>query len=179
MVSGTRTALTGMTNVSAGEDNTCATNRSGSMWCWGNNLLGQLSPLDLTTAKYGAVRSKFGNRSLMSGMQWIDLGSEHGCGVWKGYATCWGYNSEGQLGIDSTTLTTAPVAALYESADGRVRQLTGITSISGGFRHTCAVKNQTEVWCWGLNRNYQLGEGTINNRYTAYRVKKVGGGFFP
>ena len=33
------------------------------------------------------------------------------------------------------------------------------TSLSAGERHTCAVKSNGSLWCWGTNGNGQLGDG--------------------
>jgi alpha-tubulin suppressor-like RCC1 family protein len=32
-------------------------------------------------------------------------------------------------------------------------------SVSLGFAHTCAIKQDGSLWCWGLNWAGQLGDG--------------------
>jgi len=35
--------------------------------------------------------------------------------------------------------------------------------ISGGYRHTAAIKSDGTLWCWGKNKYGQLGDGTTTN----------------
>jgi alpha-tubulin suppressor-like RCC1 family protein len=174
-----RSYLTGMHTVSAGNDFVCATTASGALWCWGNNLLGQLSTGTLTSAFRGAVQGYWGNRTPISLFTELDVGHAHGCSLYRTYAICWGYNSEGQLGINSTSLTTYPVSARREDYLGRLISLTNVTDVSAGAWHTCAIVNRTQVWCWGRNSHGQLGDKSTTNRQVAVRVVKSDGSVFP
>ncbi|MFZ9857032.1 MAG: RCC1 domain-containing protein [Roseiflexaceae bacterium] len=178
-IKSTRTYLNGMNEVSAGNDFVCATNVKGALWCWGNNLLGQLSTNTLNSAFRGAVQGKWSNRTPISSMKSIDVGYAHGCARYTLYAVCWGYNSEGQLGINSTSMTTYPVTARREDAMGRIIPLTNVTDISAGAWHTCAIVNRSQVWCWGRNSHGQLGDTSTTNRQVAVRVLKSNGSAFP
>lgn len=178
-IKSTRSLLTGMSHVSSGGDFTCATSTTGALWCWGNNLLGQLSTGNLASSYKGAVQGNWSNRTRISGIRELDVGNAHGCAIYNGLAICWGYNRDGQLGIDSNTLTTYPVAAGREDAMGVFRRLSSITDVSTGAWHTCAVVARTQVWCWGRNGNGQLSDGTTTYRSVAVRVVKQNGTPFP
>lgn len=178
-IKSTRTYLSGMHEISAGNDFVCATNARGALWCWGNNLLGQLSTGNRTNAFRGAVQGKWSTRTLISSMKGIDVGYGHGCALYTSYAICWGYNSEGQLATNSTSMTTYPVAARREDSVGRLISLTNVTDVSAGAWHSCAVVNRSQVWCWGRNSHGQLGDGTTTKRLIAVRVLKSNGTSFP
>ena len=71
---------------------------------------------------------------------------------------CWGDNTNGQLGDNSTMQRLTPV-----SVSGLA---SGVVAIAAGQSHTCAVTTRARVKCWGLNTNGQLGDNTITQRLT-------------
>jgi len=48
--------------------------------------------------------------------------------------------------------------------------------VAGGRQHTCAVTGAGAVWCWGLNAEGQLGDGTTIARSTPAVVSGLSGG---
>jgi alpha-tubulin suppressor-like RCC1 family protein len=48
-------------------------------------------------------------------------------------------------------------------------------AVSCSPRHTCALKEDGTVWCWGRNRNGQLGDGTLRARLAPVQVKGLTG----
>ena len=87
----------------------------------------------------------------------IAVGDIHSCALsTTGQAYCWGSAGSGQLGDGTITNNRiVPVAV----AGGRV-----FTSITAGQRHTCGLVAGGQVFCWGLNANGQLGDGTTTDR---------------
>ena len=51
-----------------------------------------------------------------------------------------------------------------------VSGLSGAAALAAGMNHTCAVRSDGTVRCWGWNYRGQLGDGTRANRYTPVAV---------
>ena len=68
-----------------------------------------------------------------------------------GVAWCWGDNSEGQLGDNSTTNRAGPTAV-----GGALR----FSRLSVGAALTCALATDGAAYCWGSNRFAAIGDGT-------------------
>ncbi|MBK7585763.1 MAG: hypothetical protein IPI67_36950 [Myxococcales bacterium] len=49
-----------------------------------------------------------------------------------------------------------------------------VLQLAAGWEHTCAVKGDHSLWCWGNNDSGQIGDGTKGTRITAVRVDGVG-----
>jgi len=92
------------------------------------------------------------------------------CAIKKdGSAVCWGNNKYGQLG-DGTVIdrqTPTPVLGLGPGTTAAIAQ---------AMNHTCALKTNGSVVCWGLNANGQLGDGTIEEKLTPIQVSGLGPG---
>jgi alpha-tubulin suppressor-like RCC1 family protein len=60
--------------------------------------------------------------------------------------------------------------------------LSDIISISSGAFHTCALRKDSSLWCWGWNEFGQLGDRTYKNKNLADKifpkVSKVSSGAF-
>ena len=83
----------------------------------------------------------------------LSVGYLHSCAVADGRGYCWGRNTEGQLGNNSTTNSSVPVPV---STSGVLAGKT-IGAISAGAKHTCAVA-EGRAYCWGNNDNGKLGD---------------------
>jgi alpha-tubulin suppressor-like RCC1 family protein len=157
----TVSGLSGGTAIAAGEDHTCALLSDGTVECWGDNAYGQLGDGTTTqsntpvavTGLSGAVVAIAAGQSDSGGA----LGGEdHTCALLaNGTVECWGYNAYGELGNNSTTNSSTPVA---------VTGLSGaVVAITAGGSHTCALLSGGTVQCWGENADGELGDGTMVN----------------
>lgn len=151
----------GVASVSAGYVHACAVTSSGAAKCWGDNINGQLGNASTTDSLVPVQVS-----GLAGGVASITTGVRHSCVVnAAGGVQCWGLNQYGALGNNSTTSSNVPV---------QVSGLTsGVTSVSGGYRHTCATTTSGKVKCWGFNNVGQLGDNSTTNRTTPVDVANL------
>ncbi|WP_419203901.1 putative Ig domain-containing protein [Bordetella trematum] len=148
----------GVASISAGNAHTCVVTTAGAAKCWGHNGYGQLG--DNSTTKRLTPVDVVG---LTSGVASISAGNTHTCAVTTtGAAKCWGQNSYGALGNNSTTDRLTPVDAVGLTA--------GVASITTGYQHTCAMTTSGGAKCWGRNSNVQLGDNSATNRLTPVNV---------
>ncbi len=155
--------LSGVVQVVAGNDYSCALLTSGQVSCWGGNSYGQLGhgeDADIPSAIPVTVLDPSGGSTPLSNVTQIAAGDSHACAVLgDGRVVCWGNDADAQLGDDSVAapFTRTPVYVLNESGNG---PLTSITQVTAGLRHTCALKEDGTILCWGANDFGSLGNGS-------------------
>ncbi|MFI5336099.1 MAG: MBG domain-containing protein [Opitutales bacterium] len=76
------------------------------------------------------------------------------------YAT--GTNTYGQLGTGSTTTIATPQQVSLPSAT--------IADLAAGAQHSLILTNAKELWVAGFNGNGQLGDGTLVNKATPFKL---------
>ena len=156
--------LSNVIAISAGGEHTCAVLNTGEVKCWGKNSSGQLG--DGTKKLSAEPVNVHGLTNVIS----VSAGSEHTCAITKeGGAVCWGKNAFGRIGNGSNTrLLPLPVD---------VNGLTsGVSSLSAGNEHTCAVTNDGAIKCWGHNNYGQVGDDTTKNQTSPTDVVNLGHG---
>ena len=165
--------LTNIAQVTAGEQHTCALDKNNKVFCWGegdNGRLGQSSnsnslvPVEVPNGGFSGTPIQ------------ISAGAAHTCVVVdNGEVNCWGHSNKYQIG-DSTSSTPVHVGGAGLGGSG----FTNNIQVSGGHEHTCSVKVDGSVWCWGGKNWGKLGNGENVNTttYIPVRVKGVGGSGF-
>ena len=152
-------------SLSAGDSHTCALMENGTVRCWGRGQGGRLGNAQTSDQKTSIQVTGIGGGSAKAVA--VSAGDEHTCALLTtGAIRCWGSNTSGQLGNNSTTASNIPVA---------VQGVSGAIGVSAGGQHTCALLATGAIKCWGRNTNGQLGNNTVTNSKTAVSVSGVSG----
>jgi alpha-tubulin suppressor-like RCC1 family protein len=139
----TATPIDGRT-VWANGWHSCA-NEGRTLYCWGQNSDGEIGN--------NSTRNANARRPVMN----VQDPAAVGLGMFttcicdrSGRAWCWGRNVEGELGLGTTSMTaTVPT---------QVPSVTDCARIVGGQFHTCMLRNDGTVACWGSNSSGQVGQ---------------------
>ncbi|MBI3358856.1 MAG: Ig-like domain-containing protein [Nitrospirae bacterium] len=141
------------TSISAGGAHTCAVlsgvSAGGNVRCWGKNDKGQLGDGSTTDSTTPVIVADITTATA------IFAGGAHTCALLSDETVrCWGENSVGQLGNNSTNNSSIPVTVLT----GTSTALSGVSSVSTGGSHTCALLFSGSSQCWGADNFGQLGD---------------------
>ena len=136
--------------VAAGAFHSCGWTTAGLAYCWGRNWSGQLG--DGTSADRAAP-NPVAQGSLKFTRLSIGGGGQHTCGITDaGTVYCWGANSEGQLGDNSTTNRQSPTQVSVGAF--------AFTDVAAGSANSCARTLDGSMYCWGANYHGQGGSGS-------------------
>ncbi|BDR53358.1 hypothetical protein KIM372_12650 [Bombiscardovia nodaiensis] len=94
----------------------------------------------------------------------------------NGQIYSWGYNTYGQLGIDSGAVSIARPTLVGQ---GELPVGQTYTHISAGGNHSMALSSEGQVYCWGYNGYGQIGVNSNALNYNAYHPRKVVQGDLP
>ncbi|MBI4701596.1 MAG: hypothetical protein HY744_10640 [Deltaproteobacteria bacterium] len=133
--------------ISAGAAHTCAIKADRTLWCWGSASAGQIGIAE-PDGKFPVPRQvdQLGAEVLL-----VRAGLRHTCAIKADHTLwCWGSNSYGQLGLDPDEVGATPVPTEVPGIGP------GVVDVAPGADHTCAVKDDGSVWCWGNNAYGQL-----------------------
>ena len=143
--------------VKPGATHTCILLDDGGVMCWGRDNVGQLGNGDTSDT----IHTPSSNVELPEGRAATDLsvGDHHSCALLdNGSITCWGLNNYGQLGENTTTNRPIPVYAHLPTGSPAV-------SVSVGPHNSCAILENSSVYCWGHNHFGRLGIGVTGGIY--------------
>jgi len=149
-------AIRPIRTLSAGDWHNIAVSGDGNIVAWGDNSYGQLGDNSTT----GALTPKliFGTTAIAA-----VGGLGHTCAVQTDSTVkCWGANYSGQLGDGTTAQRMSPVKV--SGLPGPVKQLVA------GEHNTCALLTSGQLYCWGNNREGELGDFSAVDRWTPVQV---------
>jgi alpha-tubulin suppressor-like RCC1 family protein len=142
-------SLTGITQVSAGDNFSLALKSDGTVWAWGRNANGQLGDGTNTDRTLPVQVSGLSN------ITDIEAGAWHAMALKSdGTVYAWGDNNYGQLGDGTTTSRNTPTLVINSFT---------VTAISAGDDFSVVIRSNGDVYATGDNTLGQLG----NNSTTA------------
>lgn len=126
--------------LSAGDHHGCVVTQADGVTCWGLNDFGQAA--DRAAGRVVEPAAVAG----LAGVLGLDAGAAHTCAILEQGLRCWGNATAAQLGPGLPDGTHGPL--------GNWRL------VAAGLRHTCALAQDGNVFCWGRTGEGQLGDGT-------------------
>ncbi|HEV7919020.1 MAG TPA: hypothetical protein VGO97_05520 [Solirubrobacterales bacterium] len=156
-------ATSAVNGLAVGQGHMCFVDVDQSVKCQGLGTSGQLGNKSTASSTTPLVVD-LGQPALQ-----VVTGSNHSCALLANKnVRCWGSNALGQLGATAaTTNSTVPMTVPDLPND--------ITQIASGADHTCALRDDDSVTCWGANSFGQLGDGTIAPFKGTVAVKELNG----
>lgn len=152
------TNLSGIEIISSGGTSALALKNDGTIWVWGQNstLMGLSSGMvagnEIGTS-IPVLAQKIDNVKNI-----IDLGTTSIILKKDGTVWGWGVDTNGILGQSEGGV---PAGYKFIYTPVQVQGLTNIISITGGFAHAAALKNDGTVWTWGGDYSGQLGDNGV------------------
>jgi hypothetical protein len=146
------------TRIAPGMSHTCGIQRDGSLWCWGYNHMGQLGTGDQEPS---SLPVQVGDAD-----DWIDVDGQemYTCGIRDGGTLwCWGHH-----GFDPEGSVSPDDLVLYPT---RVGSFSGWRTLSAGYSHSCVLRSDGSLYCWGFNGDGQLGLPTVESTATPLIVE--------
>src|SRR5262249_22738381 len=126
--------------VSVGSRFACGVQTDNTVYCWGQNTLGELGRPE------GFETSAYENAAPIPGLaaRSVSAGVKHASAVTlDGRVVCWGYGQSGALGDGKLN----ELRFLPQNVSG----ISNATVVSAGNDFTCAATADASVKCWGDN----------------------------
>lgn len=127
-------------------------NANNNLYCWGVNTNGQVGD--------GTTTTKLIPTPVMGNTVWGKVNADiDACALTSGgNAYCWGLDTTERMGNGST-----PGASRVPYAVSTAFTWKQIDTASG---HTCAIKSDDTLYCWGSGGSGRLGTGNASNQST-------------
>ncbi len=133
--------------VAAGDGVSCGLTGTDGWWCWGGSSREPLPARAVSSVPTAAS---------------LVVGGGHACvRTDTGSVLCRGANNLGQLGIGNETIGFSMEALPVDGGHT-------FRSVAVGMFHTCAVDDAGSPYCWGGNRDGQLGHGSPHTCDSSY-----------
>jgi len=110
-------------------------------------------------------------------LSFIDIasGADHTCAILdNGNVSCWGGNYHGQIGIISTSDTQENGFILNPTQTMSLGGGRNAIEVSAGQYYTCALLDDGNVSCWGLDSFGQHGDGSFGGNHYPAQTSSLG-----
>lgn len=145
--------LTGIAEVSAGQELTCARRADGTAVCWGYDSASGNAEVPAARGLPVPVCASGAGPSCdpLQGITAISTQHYLGLAVADGQLRSWGNNASGELALPLPPLSEGP-AEVQMGAGADRAPLTDVRAVHAGVDSSCALRNDGTVWCWGWDR---------------------------
>ena len=119
----------------------CGISGDGGMYCWGDNVSGNLGD--------GTTTPRTHPTQVGTANDWIDVDTRYAraCGIRSDHSLwCWGYGADGELGDGQAKDEPTPVQVVSDKPG------VGWKAIAIGRSAACAIHDDGSLACWGLDR---------------------------
>lgn len=139
--------MDGAASVTARDEHGFVVRKDGSLWAWGTNSTGELGD-GTASDRNKPVRIMDNVASVYAGCH-VSYAIKTDASLWA-----WGDNEKGRLGSGTSGKWGDIVAS-------PVKIMEDVTAVAAGDEHSLVLKRDGGLWAWGVNRNGQLGDGTV------------------
>ena len=133
--------------IGAGQTASCALNVTGDVYCWGQNVEGELGNA------MNNSQDKFVPVGVVGGVTFgkLFVGAISSCGIAiTGDTYCWGGDAAGEIG-DGLDTSQGDVFTPHKVVGNHQ-----FITLAIGAQHVCGITSTDETWCWGYNGSGQL-----------------------
>jgi hypothetical protein len=128
--------------LTAGYDTTCAVRTDGRIFCWGAGH--GMAPVEVVSSRDATH---------------VAVGEAHACASRStGGVICWGSDEFNQIEAGSARMDSASAISIGSFTDA--------IGVVAARRHSCALLSTGRVWCWGYDRQGQVGDGSASSSFT-------------
>lgn len=143
----------GIKRLAGGTFGFCALDEDSAAWCWGSGGSGANGDDDRYANRSPGRVSPLPGETAMVGNGLV-RGAAHSCMLTDQGPSCWGYNSDGQLGDGTTSHQDAPVLAV---------NFGNPTQMAASYSTTCFIGTSGGAQCVGDDGRQELGNGSSDS----------------
>jgi alpha-tubulin suppressor-like RCC1 family protein len=143
--------------------------KSGWVYSWGDNLVGELGSLDGAGIQIGnkgrptlmGTSQNFNYSPYISNATAVAAANYQSAAIAGGVLWTWGDNGVGQLGDGTEIAKSSPVTVAGGGTTWKKVSMSNLTAF------TAALKTDGTMWYWGYNQFGQAGNGSSELRYSS------------